>query len=73
MALGFEKMSPGSLGSVYKDRVPPMVAWGLATREFDEAAQVESKGPAAARMFGNGAKEYFDKYGATTEHLAKIG
>ena len=24
MALGFEKMNPGSLGTVFEDRVPPM-------------------------------------------------
>ena len=33
----------------------------------------ENFGPGAPRMFANGAQEYFEKYGANIEHLAKIG
>lgn len=66
-------MQPGSLGSNWKDRVPPMAPWGGKTLEYEHETSGSGKGPMAARMFGNGAIEYAQKYGSTTEHLAKIG
>ncbi|QRV76794.1 peroxisomal 3-ketoacyl-CoA-thiolase P-44/SCP2 [Ceratobasidium sp. AG-Ba] len=69
LALGFEQMSPGSLKSNFPDRAPPMLPWAIATEEVEGKGK---KGPSAARMFGNGAKEYGEKYGSTREHLAKI-
>jgi hypothetical protein len=48
-----------------------MLPWSVATVDIEGGKG--AKGPMAARMFGNGAKEYGEKYGSTKEHLAKIG
>ncbi|CAE6430793.1 unnamed protein product [Rhizoctonia solani] len=70
LALGFEQMQAGSLKSNFPDRAPPMVPWSVATVDIEGGKG--TNGPMAARMFGNGAKEYGEKYGSTREHLAKI-
>ncbi|KAG8864280.1 hypothetical protein FRB96_006101 [Tulasnella sp. 330] len=48
-------------------------AWAAT---FPTACPIEGgtaqKGPAAGRMFGNGAKEYFQKFGGSYETLSKI-
>lgn len=41
--------------------------------EMTEETLGANHGPGACRLFANGAKEYFNKYGGNTEHLAKIG
>ena len=71
MALGFEQMNPGSLGSNFSDRRPPLHPWSQATFEIEGGTT--AKGPAAARMFGNAGKEYLKTHGGSYEHLAKIG
>lgn len=43
------------------------------TKELELEGLGVNHGPGSPRMFSNGAKEYFDKYGANIEHLAKIG
>lgn len=73
LALGFERMNPGSLGSNFPDRVPPTALLSLKTQELELAGLGENHGPGAPRMFSNGAQEYFVKYGGGVEHLAKIG
>ncbi len=72
MALGFERMSPGSLGTSFPDRPPPLLPFTKATSEI-EAATTRNHGPMAPRMFSNAAQEYFDKFGANVGHLADIG
>ncbi|PAV21734.1 thiolase [Pyrrhoderma noxium] len=71
LALGFERMAPGSLKSIWKDRVPPMAPFDVMT-EMTEETLGANHGPHAPRMFGNGATEYFKKYGGGIEHLAQI-
>lgn len=73
LALGFERMNPGSLGTNFPDRVPPTLLLGQRTQELEEAGLGKNRGPGAPRMFANGAQEYFQKYGGNIEHLAKIG
>ncbi|MFD8493599.1 lipid-transfer protein [Amycolatopsis sp. NPDC059657] len=68
LALGFEKMKPGSLGSTYDDRVQPMLNHMLALGELYEFAM-----PPAPWMFGAAGREHMDKYGTTAEQFAKIG
>lgn len=68
MALGFEKMSAGSLGSTYKDRTNPLDRT-LSMMNETEGLQ---KGPFAAQIFGNGGQEYVEKYGATWRDIAAI-
>ncbi|KAG6864842.1 hypothetical protein C0991_006866 [Blastosporella zonata] len=72
MALGFERMQRGSLVTHFPDRQPPTVMMGARCAEIEQNWVGENHGPIAARMFGNGAQEYFDKYGGNIEHLAKI-
>ena len=74
MALGFEQMASGSLKSHWPDRPSPSLIIGAASAEAEEELPSgDNFGPVAPRMFANAAQEYFDKYGGSVEHLAKIG
>ena len=68
LALGFEKMQPGSLGSTYDDRAQPMEKHFLALAEISEVLF-----PPAPWMFGAAGREHMKEYGSTAEHFAKIG
>ncbi|MGB2811091.1 MAG: lipid-transfer protein [Mycobacterium sp.] len=68
LALGFEKMQPGSLGGGADDRESPLRRHITALAEVDELAF-----PVAPWMFGAAGREYMRTYGATAEHFAKIG
>jgi acetyl-CoA acetyltransferase len=68
IALGFEKMQPGSLGSTYEDREQPMEKHILAMAEISEVLF-----PPAPWMFGAAGREHMREYGSTAEHFAKIG
>lgn len=68
MALGFEKMKPGSLSTSYEDRTQPMDKHVKAMAEISEFAF-----PAAPWMFGAAGREHMKQYGTTAEHFAKIG
>jgi len=73
LALGFERMAPGSLGTHFPDRPPPTLLFNQATVELESTMTTgKNFGPGAPRMFANGAQEYFDKYGANINHLGKI-
>ena len=73
MALGFERMAPGSLGTNFPDRPSPTAPFGDASKEIEESCLGKNNGPSAPRMFGNGATEYFRKFGGSIDHLAQIG
>lgn len=74
LALGFERMKPGSLGSNWPDRKPAMALFNSRMVEIEkEEGLGENHGPNAPRMFADGAQEYFNKYGGSIETLAKIG
>jgi acetyl-CoA acyltransferase len=68
IALGFEKMKPGSLGTSYDDRAQPMEKHILAMAEISEVLF-----PPAPWMFGAAGREHMAQYGSTAEHFAKIG
>jgi acetyl-CoA acyltransferase len=68
LALGFEKMQPGSLMSVFEDRVNPMMDHLMALAELQEFAM-----PPAPYMFGAAGREHMEKYGTTPEQFAKVG
>lgn len=68
LALGFEKMQPGSLTSTYTDREQPMMKHLLALAEIYDFAM-----PPAPYMFGAAGREHMEKYGTTAEQFAKIG
>ncbi|MDO8329570.1 MAG: lipid-transfer protein [Fluviicoccus sp.] len=68
LAIGFEKMERGALGSKFNDRIPPM----------DQHVQVMmdvqgfNSSPPAAQMFGGAGREYRWQYGTRRETFAKI-
>jgi acetyl-CoA acyltransferase len=68
LALGFEKMQPGSLGSTYNDREQPMMNHINALVELYDPVF-----PPAPWMFGAAGREHMEKYGSTPLHFAKIG
>jgi acetyl-CoA acyltransferase len=68
IALGFEKMKPGSLAATYEDRTNPMDKHITAMAEISEFAF-----PPAPWMFGAAGREHMKQYGTTAEHFAKIG
>ncbi|MEY9181112.1 sterol carrier protein 2 [Bradyrhizobium sp. USDA 326] len=68
LAVGFEQMKPGALGSVYTDRPS-------AFEEFDAAADqlIDAPGiPLALRYFGGAGLSHMKKYGTPLEAFAKV-
>ncbi|WP_199431169.1 lipid-transfer protein [Qaidamihabitans albus] len=68
LALGFEKMQPGSLGVTYEDREQPMAQHMQAMAEISEV-----RFPPAPWLFGAAGREHMRLHGSTAEHFAKIG
>ncbi|BBX59932.1 3-oxoadipyl-CoA/3-oxo-5,6-dehydrosuberyl-CoA thiolase [Mycobacterium shottsii] len=68
VALGFEKMKPGSLSSSYDDRTQPMDKHVKVLAQIAEFAFL-----LAPWMFGAAGREHMQQYGSTAEHFAKIG
>ena len=68
LALGFEQMTPGALGSVFNDRPSPFDLF-----EADTDALVGDNGvPLALRYFGGAGKAHMDQYGTKLSTFAKI-
>jgi acetyl-CoA acetyltransferase len=68
LALGFEQMQRGSLGSHWPDRPTPF-------DRFDgvmHAVQGQDESPFAAQYFGGAGRQYAEKYGIAPETFAKI-
>ncbi|CAL5873982.1 uncharacterized protein PFLUO_LOCUS8267 [Penicillium psychrofluorescens] len=68
LVVGFEKMNPGSLQSMYNDRTNPTGLFGMMMAE----TRGVTNAPGAAQMFGNAGREYMEKYGATNKDFAEI-
>jgi acetyl-CoA acetyltransferase len=68
LALGFEKMEKGSLGTKFGDRTNPLDKHAMVMMEL----QGFQPAPVPAQMFGGAAREHMQKYGTTKEQLAKI-
>ncbi|MGD1237523.1 lipid-transfer protein [Mycobacterium seoulense] len=69
LALGFEQMQRGALGSMWTDRPSPFTRFDDATRAaqgWDDAA------PMAAQYFGGAGRQYADKYGTDPATFARI-
>ncbi len=69
MALGFEKMEPGSLGVKYTDRTNALDRHATAMFKVRDPEQ----SPPAPQMFGNAGRDHMEKYGSTPDHYAWIG
>jgi acetyl-CoA acetyltransferase len=68
LALGFEQMKPGALGSVYTDRPSPF-------EDFDALADalIDAPGiPLALRYFGGAGLAHMKKYGTKLDAFAKV-
>ena len=71
LAVGVEKMRPGSLGGGALDGSPtPLdMHFEVMTSKFD----YQFKTPPMPQMFANAGKEHMKLYGTTARHFAKIG
>jgi sterol carrier protein 2 len=69
LALGFEQMAPGALGSVFTDRPIPMFTFFEKLYEFTEP--VAGAAP-AGQLFAGAGLEHQQKYGTKNETFAKI-
>ena len=69
LALGFEKMERGSLGTKYTDRTNPM------DRHFQALIELRpwEEAPPAPQMFGAAGREHMERYGSEPRHFAWIG
>ena len=68
LALGFEKMAKGSLGSHFQDRSAPLERHYLSVRDRHGIVEV----PFAVQMFARAAQEYVNRYGIDPEVFARI-
>jgi acetyl-CoA acetyltransferase len=69
LAVGFEKMEPGSLGVKYTDRTNALDKHATAMFQLRDP----EASPAAPQMFGNAGRDHMEKYGSTPDHYAWIG
>jgi sterol carrier protein 2 len=67
IAVGFEQMSPGALGSVFTDRASPFEDFDRITNEL-----VDVQLPLALRYFGGAGLSHMRKYGTKMETFARI-
>jgi acetyl-CoA acetyltransferase len=68
LALGFEQMGPGALGSFYRDRPDPLTRF---TEVADDAPGAKAL-PTAIKLFGTASVEYQERYGIKAESFAKV-
>ncbi|KAL5588283.1 hypothetical protein FOBRF1_014811 [Fusarium oxysporum] len=68
LVVGFEKMNPGSLKSVWSDRPSSSGRFAAKMRELAEP----SNSPLTVQYFANAGREYMTKYGAKEEDFAEI-
>ncbi|MCW2982393.1 MAG: scp2 [Solirubrobacterales bacterium] len=69
LAIGFEKMEPGSLGVKYTDRTNALDKHAMRMFEIRDP----EASPPAPQMFGNAGRDHMEKYGSTPDHFAWIG
>ncbi|WP_417284044.1 lipid-transfer protein [Comamonas sp.] len=68
LALGFEQMNPGALGSVYSDRPSPFDRFDQET----DALVGQSDIPLALRYFGGAGQAHMQEFGTRLSTFAKI-
>ncbi len=68
IALGFEQMKPGALGSYYQDRPTPFEPFYKVCDELVGQPEV----PMAIRYFGGAGMAHMEKYGTKAETFAMI-
>ncbi|QIL71736.1 lipid-transfer protein [Diaphorobacter sp. HDW4B] len=68
LALGFEQMKPGALGTMFNDRPSPFDAFDRKAEELVGMPEL----PLALRYFGGAGKAHMDRYGTPLETFAKV-
>jgi acetyl-CoA acetyltransferase len=68
LALGFEQMSPGAIGSIFKDRPTPFERFDAATDELVGHGEM----PTALRYFGGAGLAHMKEFGTQLSTFAKI-
>lgn len=68
IALGFEQMQRGALGSMWADRPSPFERFDTVAHEV----QGVSEAPLAAQYFGGAGREYAERYGMDPRVFAQI-
>lgn len=68
LALGFEHMNPGALGSVFADRPSPFDRFDEVTEQLVGQGEI----PLALRYFGGAGKAHMDQWGTQLSTFAKI-
>lgn len=68
LAVGFEQMRPGALGTIFEDRPSPFAEFDRVTDDLVGREEI----PLAIRYFCGAGKEHMDRYGTRMETFAKI-
>ena len=68
LALGFEQMRPGALGSVFNDRPSPFADFDRVTDDLVGHEEI----PLALRYFGGAGLAHMERYGTKLSTFAKI-
>lgn len=68
LALGFEQMRPGALGSIWDDRPSPFELFDRAAEDLVDAGDI----PMALRYFGGAGLAHMQKHGTPLEAFAKV-
>lgn len=68
LAVGFEQMRPGALGSIFEDRPSPFADFDRVTDELVRHGEI----PLALRYFGGAGKQHMEKYGTKMSTFARI-
>lgn len=69
LAVGFEEMKPGALGSVWNDRTSPFQSF---LSQLEALAPETPEAPLAPRLFGAAGKSYLETYGANPDIFARV-
>ena len=67
LAIGFEQMRPGALGTTWDDRDSPWDHWLAGYKQMGA-----SPAPVACQMFGAAGEAYMKEYGASPELFAEV-
>ncbi|KXS15252.1 thiolase-like protein [Gonapodya prolifera JEL478] len=69
LALGFEKMYPGTIREYWTDRI---ASGGYRTEAIKKTRGWDEKAPRTAQQFGSAGIEYMEKFGAQPIHMGMI-
>lgn len=67
LAVGFEQMVPGALGTIFEDRTSPFADFDVLCNEL-----VDVDLPLALRYFGGAGRAHMERYGTTLADFARV-